>query len=106
MTLTTDSRRRQPEKAHKPDNPIQRKPDWIRVKLSNSATYNDTRKIIHENNLRTVCEEAACLNIWECWSRKHATMMIMGALCTRACTSCNVTTGKPGALDPFEPARV
>ena len=88
MTLKTDSRPRHPEKAHKPDNPIQRKPAWIRVKAPTSATYHETLKIIRENNLRTVCEEAACPNIGECWSKKHATMMIMGALCTRACTFC------------------
>ena len=106
MTLTTDSRPRHPENAHKPDSPHQRKPAWIRAKLSDSATYRETLKIIRENNLRTVCEEAACPNIGECWSKKHATMMIMGALCTRACTFCNVATGKPGALDPFEPTNV
>jgi len=107
MTLTmTDNRPRHPEKAHKPDNPMQRKPAWIRVKAPTLDTYHETRKIIRENNLRTVCEEAACPNIGECWSKKHATMMIMGALCTRACTFCNVATGKPGALDPFEPTNV
>jgi lipoic acid synthetase len=106
QTVTTDSRPRHPEKAHKPDNPIQRKPAWIRVKAPTSATYHETLKIIRENNLRTVCEEAACPNIGECWSKKHATMMIMGAVCTRACTFCNVATGKPGALDPFEPTNV
>ena len=104
--VTTDSRPRHPEKAHKPDNPIQPKPAWIRVKAPTSATYHETLKIIRENNLRTVCEEAACPNIGECWSKKHATMMIMGAVCTRACTFCNVATGKPGALDPFEPTNV
>ena len=106
QTRTTDSRPRHPEKAHKPDNPMQRTPAWIRVKAATSDTYHETRKIIRENNLRTVCEEAACPNIGECWSKKHATMMIMGALCTRACAFCNVATGKPGALDPFEPTNV
>ena len=106
QTATTDSRPRHPEKAHKPDNPIQPKPASIRVKAPTSATYHETLKIVRENNLRTVCEEAACPNIGECWSKKHATMMIMGAVCTRACTFCNVATGKPGALDPFEPANV
>ncbi len=106
QTVTTDSRPRHPEKEHKPDNPIQKKPAWIRVKAPTSATYHETLKIIRENNLRTVCEEAACPNIGECWSKKHATMMIMGAVCTRACTFCNVATGKPGALDPFEPTNV
>ena len=106
MTLTTDSRPRHPEKAHKPDNPIQRKPAWIRVKAPASATYHETRRIIRENNLRTVCEEAACPNIGECWSKKHATMMIMGEICTRACAFCNVRTGMPGPLDPNEPHNV
>ena len=106
MALTTDNRLRHPEKAHRPDNPTQRKPAWIRVKAPTSDTYHETRKIIRENNLRTVCEEAACPNIGECWSKKHATLMIMGALCTRACAFCNVATGKPGALDPFEPTNV
>ena len=106
QTVTTDSRPRHPEKAHKPDNPIQPKPAWIRVKAPTSVTYHETLKIIRENNLRTVCEEAGCPNIGECWSKKHATIMIMGAVCTRACTFCNVATGKPGALDPFEPTNV
>ena len=106
QTVTTDSRPRHPEKANKPNNPIQPKPAWIRVKAPASATYHETLKIIREYNLRTVCEEAACPNIGECWSKKHATMMIMGAVCTRACTFCNVATGKPGALDPFEPTNV
>ena len=106
QTRTTDSRPRHPEKAHKPDNPIQPKPAWIRVKAPTSATYHETLKIVREHNLRTVCEEAACPNIGECWSKKHATMIIMGAVCTRACTFCNVATGKPGALDPFEPTNV
>jgi len=105
-TVLTESRPRHPEKADKPDNPIQPKPAWIRVKAPTSATYHETLKIIRENNLRTVCEEAACPNIGECWSKKHATMMIMGAVCTRACTFCNVATGKPSALDPFEPTNV
>jgi lipoic acid synthetase len=106
QTITTDSRPRHPEKAQKPDNPIQRRPAWIRVKAPTLATYHETLKIIRENNLRTVCEEAACPNIGECWSKKHATMMIMGAVCTRACTFCNVATGKPDALDPLEPTNV
>ena len=106
MTLETDSRLRHPEKAHKPDNPTQPKPPWIRVKAPTSDTYHETRKIVREHNLKTVCEEAACPNIGECWSKKHATMMIMGAVCTRACTFCNVATGKPSALDPFEPTNV
>ncbi|HEX9790616.1 MAG TPA: lipoyl synthase [Kiloniellales bacterium] len=103
---TTDIKLRHPEKAHKPDNPIQRKPAWIRVKAPTSPAYHATRKIMRDNKLSTVCEEAACPNIGECWAKKHATMMIMGEVCTRACAFCNVATGKPGALDPFEPTNV
>jgi len=97
---------RHPEKAHRPDNPIARKPDWIRVKAPNSPVYFETRKLMRDNKLATVCEEAACPNIGECWSQRHATMMIMGEICTRACSFCNVTTGLPNALDADEPARV
>jgi lipoic acid synthetase len=97
---------RHPEKAHKPDNPVKRKPAWIRVKAPVSREYHQTRRIVRENNLHTVCEEAACPNIGECWEKRHATMMIMGGICTRACAFCNVATGKPGALDPFEPTNV
>ena len=97
---------RHPEKAHKPDNPVARKPDWIRVKAPTSREYQDTKKVVRQNNLHTVCEEAGCPNIGECWAKGHATMMIMGETCTRACTFCNVATGKPEPLDPFEPARV
>ncbi len=97
---------RHPEKAHKPDNPIRRKPAWIRVKAPTSKTYQETRQIMRDNKLTTVCEEAACPNIGECWSKKHATMMIMGEICTRACSFCNVATGKPNALDIFEPTNV
>ena len=104
--IDTEKRVRHPEKAHKPDNPIQRKPEWIRVKAPTSEGYKETRDIIRENKLVTVCEEAACPNIGECWSKKHATMMIMGETCTRACTFCNVATGKPGPLNPFEPTNV
>lgn len=103
---TVKLRLRHPEKAHKPDNPIRRKPAWIRVKAPTSPAYHATRKIIRDNKLSTVCEEAACPNIGECWAKKHATMMIMGEICTRACAFCNVATGKPGALDPFEPTNV
>ncbi len=107
MTLETETPRlRHPEKAHRPDQPVKRKPAWIRVKAPTSPTYHETRRIIRENNLTTVCEEAACPNIGECWAKKHATMMIMGDICTRACSFCNVATGKPGALDPFEPFNV
>ncbi len=97
---------RHPEKAHRPDNPIQRKPDWIRVKAPTHPVYHETRQLMRENRLVTVCEEAACPNIGECWSQRHATMMIMGDVCTRACAFCNVATGHPAALDDDEPARV
>jgi lipoic acid synthetase len=97
---------RHPEKANRPDNPIQRKPDWIRVRAPNHPTYHETRALMRENRLVTVCEEAACPNIGECWSQRHATMMIMGDTCTRACSFCNVRTGQPDALDSDEPARV
>jgi len=97
---------RHPEKAHRPDNPIQRKPAWIRVKAPNHPIYHETRELMRANRLTTVCEEAACPNIGECWSQRHATMMIMGDTCTRACSFCNVRTGMPEALDADEPARV
>jgi lipoic acid synthetase len=97
---------RHPEKAHRPDNPIQRKPAWIRVKAPTHPVYHETRALMRENRLHTVCEEAACPNIGECWSQRHATMMIMGDTCTRACSFCNVRTGQPGPLDAGEPARV
>jgi lipoic acid synthetase len=97
---------RHPEKAHRPDNPIQRKPAWIRVKAPTHPIYHETRALMRENRLVTVCEEAACPNIGECWSQRHATMMIMGETCTRACSFCNVATGMPRPLDADEPARV
>jgi lipoyl synthase len=97
---------RHPEKQHRPDNPIQRKPAWIRVKAPNHPVYHETRALMRENRLTTVCEEAACPNIGECWSQRHATMMIMGETCTRACSFCNVATGQPNPLDTDEPARV
>jgi lipoic acid synthetase len=97
---------RHPEKAHRPDQPTLRKPDWIRVKAPVSPGYVETRQIVRENGLHTVCEEAGCPNIGECWEKKHATFMIMGDTCTRACAFCNVKTGLPGALDPAEPAHV
>jgi lipoic acid synthetase len=97
---------RHPEKAHRPDNPIQRKPAWIRVKAPTHPVYHETRRLIRENRLVTVCEEAACPNIGECWSQRHATMMIMGDTCTRACSFCNVRTGHPSGLEADEPARV
>ncbi|PLW77580.1 lipoyl synthase [Cohaesibacter celericrescens] len=96
-------RPRHPEKAHKPDNPVMRKPDWIRVKAPGSPVYKETRSIVKENNLVTVCEEAGCPNMGECWSQRHASFMIMGETCTRACAFCNVSTGIPNALDPKEP---
>jgi lipoic acid synthetase len=97
---------RHPEKAHRPDNPIQRKPAWIRVKAPNHPVYHETRELMRTNRLTTVCEEAACPNVGECWSQRHATMMIMGDTCTRACSFCNVRTGQPDALDADEPNRV
>jgi lipoic acid synthetase len=97
---------RHPEKAHRPDNPIQRKPAWIRVKAPTHPVYVETRALIREKGLVTVCEEAACPNIGECWSQRHATMMIMGDTCTRACSFCNVATGMPQPLDATEPQRV
>jgi lipoyl synthase len=108
MTVVIDtlSRPRHPEKQHRPDAPLQRKPDWIRVKAPVSRGYAETHRIVRENKLHTVCEEAGCPNIGECWEKKHATFMIMGDTCTRACAFCNVKTGIPGALDPGEPEHV
>ena len=106
MNIQTPPRLRHPEKAHRPDNAISRKPRWIRKKKIESAEYYDTRRLMREHALSTVCEEAACPNIGECWSKRHATMMIMGETCTRGCSFCNVATGKPDALDAFEPGRV
>jgi lipoic acid synthetase len=100
------SRPRHPEKARRPDTPILRKPDWIRVKAPVSRGYAETHRIVKENGLHTVCEEAGCPNIGECWEKKHATFMIMGDTCTRACAFCNVKTGLPGVLDPHEPKHV
>jgi lipoic acid synthetase len=97
---------RHPEKAHRPDTPVARKPDWIRVKAPGSAVFRETSAIVREHGLVTVCEEAGCPNIGECWSKRHATFMIMGDTCTRACAFCNVRTGLPGPLDPAEPERV
>jgi len=110
MAVVLDTRdaghSRHPEKAHRPDAPSLKKPDWIRVKAPVSQGYLETQRIVRENGLHTVCEEAGCPNIGECWQKKHATFMIMGDTCTRACAFCNVRTGLPGALDPDEPARV
>jgi lipoic acid synthetase len=97
---------RHPEKQARPDTPIQRKPEWLRVRAPGSPGYAATRAVVREHGLVTVCEEAGCPNIGECWEKSHATMMIMGEICTRACGFCNVATGKPGPLDPTEPARV
>ena len=97
---------RHPEKAHRPDNPVSKKPPWIRVKAPVSQGFKTTRDIVERNRLVTVCQEASCPNIGECWSRGHATFMILGSVCTRGCTFCNVATGKPDALDQFEPLRV
>ncbi len=104
--MTVDIALRHPEKAALPDNPSPRKPPWIRVKAPTSPEYQETRRLIREHRLHTVCEEAACPNIGECWKQKHATVMILGAVCTRACTFCNVATGRPDRLDPHEPERV
>ena len=97
---------RHPEKAHRPDSVSPPKPDWIRVKAPVSKGYADTNAIVRANKLHTVCEEAGCPNIGECWEKKHATFMILGDTCTRACAFCNVKTGLPGALDPDEPVQV
>ncbi|BBE71193.1 lipoyl synthase [Oharaeibacter diazotrophicus] len=105
-TISNPPKPRHPEKARRPDNPIQRKPDWIRVRAPGSPVFRETHGIVKENGLVTVCEEAGCPNIGECWSKKHATMMIMGDTCTRACAFCNVKTGMPGPLDPAEPDNV
>ncbi len=97
---------RHPEKAHRPDQPLLRKPDWIRVKAPGSAQWAETNRIVKEHNLVTVCEEAGCPNMGECWEKKHATFMIMGDTCTRACAFCNVRTGMPAPLDVSEPEKV
>jgi lipoyl synthase len=109
MTVVYDlnnPRPRHPEKAHRPDSPQPTKPDWIRVKAPVSKGYAETHAIMRANGLHTVCEEAGCPNIGECWEKKHATFMIMGDTCTRACAFCNVKTGLPGPLDPNEPTHV
>jgi lipoic acid synthetase len=103
---TQEQALRHPEKAHRPDTPTLRKPDWIRVKAPGSKEYSITKDIVRAHNLTTVCEEAGCPNIGECWTNRHATMMIMGDTCTRACAFCNVKTGLPGALDAEEPTNV
>ena len=106
MVTVLDTRNRHPEKAKRPDTPVLRKPDWIRVKAPGSPIYGETRRIVREHGLVTVCEEAGCPNIGECCTKKHATMMIMGDTCTRACAFCNVRTGMPQPLDTNEPHSV
>src|SRR6187397_492731 len=106
LDLVNNPRPRHPEKAHRPDSPVQKKPDWIRVKAPVSKGYAATHRIVKENGLVTVGEEAGCPNIGECWEKKHATFMIMGDTCTRACAFCNVKTGLPGPLDANEPSHV
>lgn len=105
-TVSAPQKPRHPEKQSREDSPILRKPEWIRVKAPVSKGYAQTQAIVRSKNLHTVCEEAACPNIGECWDKKHATMMIMGDTCTRACAFCNVKTGVPGALDVDEPRHV
>jgi len=97
---------RHPEKVNKPINPIKKKPNWIKSKLTNSQEFFLTKKIINQYNLKTICQEANCPNIAECWSKRHATFLIMGDTCTRACSFCDVITGKPKALDPSEPLKI
>ncbi|MFD0987211.1 lipoyl synthase [Methyloligella solikamskensis] len=99
-------RPRHPEKMRLPDTPVVPKPSWIRVKAPGGDAFRETRRIVQSHGLSTVCEEAACPNIGECWEKRHATFMILGEICTRACAFCNVATGKPGALDGGEPERV
>ncbi|UCH73006.1 MAG: lipoyl synthase [Rhodospirillales bacterium] len=106
MSPGTAPKLRHPEKRNRPDSPVTRKPSWIRVKAPVSKAYKATQAIVRDNRLHTVCEEAACPNIGECWSKRHATMMIMGDVCTRACAFCNVATGRPAPLDPLEPSNV
>src|ERR1700674_682800 len=107
VTIVDKRPPRHPEKAHRPDTPVLKKPDWIRVRVpAASGQYGETRRILREHGLVTVCEEAACPNIAECWAQRHATMMIMGDTCTRACAFCNVATGLPLPLDAAEPENV
>jgi lipoyl synthase len=106
ILLDTIAKPRHPEKVNRPETPLLRKPEWIRIKAPGSAIYHETQKIVRDNKLVTVCEEAGCPNIGECWSKKHATFMVMGDTCTRACAFCNVKTGIPNALEADEPERV
>ncbi len=101
-----DKAKRHPEKQKNPDRPMGKKPDWIRVRAPQGKVYHETRQTVRDLKLTTVCEEAGCPNIGECWEKQHATFMIMGEVCTRACSFCNVATGKPNALDKMEPLRV
>ena len=104
--METKIRPRHPEKVNKPINPIKKKPSWIRSKITNSKEFFLTKTIVNQNNLVTVCQEANCPNITECWSKRHATFMIMGDTCTRGCAFCDVKTGKPNRLDPLEPLKI
>jgi len=104
--MTQKIKPRHPEKVKNPVNPIKKKPEWIRSKLTNSKEFFLTKTIVNKNNLVTVCQEANCPNITECWSKRHATFMIMGDTCTRACAFCDVKTGKPSILDEFEPVKI
>ena len=104
--MTQKIRPRHPEKVKNPINPIKKKPDWIRSKLTNSREFFITKTVVNKSNLVTVCQEANCPNITECWSKRHATFMIMGDTCTRACSFCDVKTGKPEKLDPFEDIKI
>jgi lipoyl synthase len=106
FTSQDHTRPRHPEKARLPDTPVLPKPDWIRVRAPGPHAFDETRSVLRRHRLNTVCEEAACPNIGECWGKRHATVMILGDTCTRACAFCNVRTGRPGAVDPSEPARV
>ena len=106
MKMDQKNKHRHPEKINNPINPIKKKPSWIRSKLSNSKEFFLTKTIVNQGNLVTVCQEANCPNITECWSKRHATFMIMGDTCTRACAFCDVKTGKPDDLDPFEPLKI
>jgi len=106
FTSQDQTRPRHPEKVRLPDTPVLPKPDWIRVRAPGPHAFDETRSVLRRHRLNTVCEEAACPNIGECWGKRHATVMILGDTCTRACAFCNVRTGRPGAVDPSEPARV
>ena len=97
---------RHPEKINNPISPIKKKPIWIRTKITNTQNYFKTKEVINKKKLHTVCQEASCPNISECWSKRHATFMIMGDTCTRACAFCNVKTGKPSHLDSLEPKKI